>query len=109
MEARGIAKEHEVSFGDASYWKEWHEERKLDAMRRAIKEKFEQHSDLKAKLLATGQAILVEENDVSGFWYVGQIRGVGMALPKILAICLATSSLHIATPTSNPHYLHTPP
>ena len=39
-------------------------------MRRAIKEKFEQHPDLKQKLIETGSAVLAESEGVNTYWYV---------------------------------------
>ena len=68
FKAKEISKEHEKGFGDKSYWNEWHEERKLDAMRRAVKEKFEQHPDLKKRLIDTGDAGLVENESSNSYW-----------------------------------------
>lgn len=49
---------------------------KLDAMAEIIEAKFEQHPDLKAKLIATGDAELIEGNTWNDtFW--GVCRGVG--------------------------------
>ncbi len=72
-EAKKISQECAGKIMDSGYWKEWREERRLDAMRRAIKEKFEQHPDLKKKLIATGNAILVEDESVNPYWYLFRV------------------------------------
>lgn len=52
---------------------------KFDRMRRVLRAKFEQHDDLKALLLSTGNARLVEsatvDNEVNRLW--GEVNGVG--------------------------------
>lgn len=67
-EAKEISKENEGKIDDSEYWKEWKNERRLDVMRRAIKEKFEQHPDLRQKLFATGNIELIENEDANPFW-----------------------------------------
>jgi ribA/ribD-fused uncharacterized protein len=41
---------------------------KVDVMRRAVRAKFEQHPDLAARLLATGDARIVEHTGNDRFW-----------------------------------------
>lgn len=52
---------------------------KFDRMRAVLRAKFEQHEDLKALLLSTGTARLVEsatvDNEVNRLW--GEVNGVG--------------------------------
>lgn len=51
--------------------------------------KFTQHSDLKAELLSTGDAELVEDSDKDAFWGVGADRRgrneLGKALERLRA------------------------
>jgi len=49
---------------------DWHEV-KLGIMRRADRAKFTQHRDLAERLLATGEAELVEDSSSEPFWGVG--------------------------------------
>jgi N-glycosidase YbiA len=49
---------------------DWHNA-KLDIMRRADFTKFSQHSDLAALLLATGEALLIEDSPSEPFWGTG--------------------------------------
>jgi ribA/ribD-fused uncharacterized protein len=49
---------------------DWHEA-KLEIMRRGDAAKFAQHPDLAARLLATGDAELVEDSPFEPFWGVG--------------------------------------
>lgn len=44
---------------------------KLDIMRRADQAKYAQHTDLAMRLIATGQAVLVEDNPNEPFWGTG--------------------------------------
>ena len=59
---------------------------KFDRMRRVLRAKFTQHSDLKANLLATGSARLVEsttvDNMVNRLW--GEVNGVGKNMLGVL-------------------------
>lgn len=52
---------------------------KFDRMRRVLRAKFTQHEDLRALLLSTGEARLVEsatvDNEVNRLW--GEVNGVG--------------------------------
>jgi ribA/ribD-fused uncharacterized protein len=41
---------------------------RIDIMRVALRAKFEQHDELRALLLSTGEAKLVEHTDNDGFW-----------------------------------------
>jgi N-glycosidase YbiA len=41
---------------------------KLEVMRKAVRAKFEQHRDLAALLLGTGDALLVEHTENDGYW-----------------------------------------
>ncbi len=45
---------------------------KVDRMRDVLRAKFNQHEDLKQKLLETGDAILVEDSKTDRFWGVGK-------------------------------------
>ena len=47
------------------------EEIKVDVMRVAVCAKFTQHADLAARLLATGDAELIEDSTRDGFWGAG--------------------------------------
>jgi ribA/ribD-fused uncharacterized protein len=49
---------------------DWHEA-KLDIMRRADHAKFSQHPDLATLLLATGEAMLIEDSPSEPFWGTG--------------------------------------
>lgn len=54
------------------------EQIKMDAMCSAVKAKFEQNDDLRVRLLATREAVLVEGNDWGDtFWGVDEKTGVG--------------------------------
>jgi ribA/ribD-fused uncharacterized protein len=55
---------------------DWHEV-KLDIMRRADAAKFHQHPDLAARLLATGDAELIEDSPAEPFWGTGP-DGLGL-------------------------------
>ncbi|MGO9132604.1 MAG: NADAR family protein [Methylovirgula sp.] len=50
---------------------DWHEV-KLDIMRRADCAKFAQHADLARRLLATGDAELIEDSRSEAFWGAGR-------------------------------------
>jgi len=69
FEAKKISKRSVRKVKDASYWKEWRDERRMDVMRRGIKEKFGQHSDLKKKLIETEDKELIENETFNAFWY----------------------------------------
>ena len=45
---------------------------KVDRMRDVLRAKFNQHEDLKQKLLDTGDAILVEDSKTDRFWGIGK-------------------------------------
>lgn len=49
---------------------------KMDRMRRVLLAKFSNHSELTEKLLATGEAKLIEESKTDAFWGIGK-RGTG--------------------------------
>jgi len=49
---------------------DWHDT-KLDVMRRADAAKFDQHADLAARLLATGDAELIEDAPFEAYWGTG--------------------------------------
>lgn len=49
---------------------------KVDRMRGVLMAKFSQHEDLEKKLLATGDARLVEDSKTDAFWGIGK-KGVG--------------------------------
>ena len=57
---------------------------KVDRMREVLKEKFRQHTDLKEKLLATGDAILIEESKSDAFWGTGKKGNGKNMLGKLL-------------------------
>jgi ribA/ribD-fused uncharacterized protein len=53
--------------------KDWWEENKVIVMRNLLMCcKFSQHPDLAEKLLATGDAILIEDSPTDSFWGIGQ-------------------------------------
>jgi len=52
---------------------------KLEAMRRALAAKFSQHDDLRAQLLATGDAVLLENSKKDSYWGVGA-DGTGLSM-----------------------------
>jgi predicted NAD-dependent protein-ADP-ribosyltransferase YbiA (DUF1768 family) len=60
---------------------------KFDVMERCVREKFTRHADLRAKLLATGDAVLEEGNDWGDrVWGVYQGQGdnrLGKILMKV--------------------------
>ena len=64
-----MAREMETQWGDAEHWKNWHEERKLFAMRQAIKAKFDQNPELAEQLMATGEKHLIEDSPSDAYWY----------------------------------------
>eukprot|EP00826_Nyctotherus_ovalis_P057540 TRINITY_DN7875_c0_g1_i2.p1 TRINITY_DN7875_c0_g1~~TRINITY_DN7875_c0_g1_i2.p1 ORF type:complete len:122 (+),score=26.18 TRINITY_DN7875_c0_g1_i2:77-442(+) len=89
-EAKKVSKENVGKIKDAAYWKEWREERRMDVMRRAIKEKFNQHPDLKQKLIDTGDKELIENENFNPFWYILTLH-LGMERKKGRLICLGNS------------------
>ncbi|MCF8882739.1 NADAR family protein [Erythrobacter sp. SN021] len=66
---------------------------KFDRMRDVLRVKFEQHEDLKALLLSTGNARLVEsatvDNEVNRLW--GEVDGVGKNMLGVLLMELRDS------------------
>jgi hypothetical protein len=57
---------------------------KIDRMKRVLRAKFDQHPDLKLKLIATGYANLFEDSKTDAFWGVGK-NGTGKnVLGKLL-------------------------
>lgn len=68
-----------LSFDINSNWNEI----KVDRMRRVLKAKFAQHTDIKAKLLNTGDAVLIEESNTDAFWGIGK-KGVGKNMLGVL-------------------------
>lgn len=66
---------------------------KFDRMRNVLRVKFEQHEDLKALLLSTGNARLVEsatvDNEVNRLW--GEVDGVGKNMLGVLLMELRDS------------------
>lgn len=57
------------------YWMDW-DTRRLEVMEFFVRRKFQDNPDLAEKLLATGDAVLIEGNDWGDkFW--GQVDGVG--------------------------------
>ncbi len=67
-QAKKLARKLSENFGDTEYWRVWNEERKLMAMRRALKAKFEQNPKLAEQLLATGSAYLIEDSRKDTYW-----------------------------------------
>ena len=65
---------------------------KFDRMRAVLRAKFTQHEDLRALLLSTGDARLVEsattDNDVNRLW--GEVNGVGRNILGVLLMELRT-------------------
>lgn len=60
------------------------EENKLDMMRRALKVKFTQQPELRAKLLATGDAPLAENSPFDSYWGLGRDQSGTNWLGKLL-------------------------
>ncbi len=52
---------------------------RIDAMRRALAAKFAQHGDLREQLLATGDAVLLEDSKKDAFWGAGP-DGSGLSM-----------------------------
>lgn len=50
--------------------------KKVDRMRQVLEAKFTQHPDLKAKLLATGDKLILEDSKMDSFWGNGK-KGTG--------------------------------
>lgn len=73
------------------YRPDW-ETRKIEAMRTAIKAKFDQHPDLRALLLATGQATLIEDSQEDYYWGIGA-TGTGKNMLGILLMELRDAYL----------------
>ena len=63
-----MARKYQAEYGNAAYWKEWHEVRKLLVMRVALRAKFDQHPDLAERLIATGDKHLVEDSPSDAYW-----------------------------------------
>lgn len=57
---------------------------KLGVMRQAVEAKFRQHDDLRALLLATGDAVLVEHTENDDYWGDGGDGSGGNHLGRIL-------------------------
>jgi ribA/ribD-fused uncharacterized protein len=53
-------------------------------MRQAVQAKFTQHDDLRAVLLATGDALLVEDSPTDAYWGIGSHGGGRNKLGQIL-------------------------
>lgn len=60
---------------------------KVDRMWDVLREKFRQHQDLREMLLATGEAILIEESKNDAFWGIGK-RGNGKNMLGILLMSI---------------------
>lgn len=77
---------------------------KFDRMREVLRAKFNQHDDLRALLLSTGDARLVEtatvDNDVNRTW--GEVNGVGR---NMLGVLLMEVRDELRAGTSAGHYL----
>ncbi len=68
-EAKKLARKFESVWGDAEYWSNWHEERKMNTMRKALKAKFDQNVGLAEQLIATGNKCLIEDSPKDDYWY----------------------------------------
>lgn len=64
--------------------------RKVNVMRQALIAKFSQHSELRSALLATGDAILVENSKKDYFWGIGA-EGTGKSMLGALLMELRAS------------------
>lgn len=73
------------------YRPDWDTE-KIEAMRRAIREKFDQHDDLRAMLLGTGNATLIEDSQSDYYWGIGE-TGTGKNMLGILLMELRETYL----------------
>lgn len=75
---------------------------KFDRMRAVLRAKFTQHDDLKALLLSTGDAQLIEtatvDSPVNRLW--GEVNGVGRNMLGIMLVELR-SQLRIESPSSS--------
>jgi ribA/ribD-fused uncharacterized protein len=56
---------------------------KVERMRQVLKAKFDQHRDLAEKLVATGDAALIEESNMDAFWGIGK-KGNGKNMLGVL-------------------------
>jgi N-glycosidase YbiA len=66
MDARNLGRTRSVPLREG-----W-DEMKDDVMRRAIRLKFETHSELRELLLSTGEAEIVEDSPVDSYWGCGK-------------------------------------
>lgn len=68
---------------------------KVQRMLEVLRVKFNQHPDLQARLLATGNAVLIEESKTDSFWGIGPSGDgknmLGQLLMKVRAELLARS------------------
>jgi ribA/ribD-fused uncharacterized protein len=62
---------------------------KVDRMRKVLHSKFIQHPELGEKLLATKEAVLIEESNTDAFWGIGK-KGTGKNMLGILLMELRT-------------------
>ena len=68
---------------------DWHEA-KVDVMRHAIAAKFAQHPDLRAMLIGTGDAVLMENSKKDYYWGCGA-DGTGKSMLGVLLMELRAS------------------
>lgn len=66
--------------------------KKIEAMRVAIKAKFDQHEDLRALLIETGDSTLIEDSREDYYWGIGE-AGTGKNMLGILLMELRDSYL----------------
>ena len=83
LEAKRLARKYEKEFGDEEYWRIWNEERKVEVMRKGIRAKFNQNPEMKEKLLATGNKVLIEDSSKDDYWG-GAIKGSANMLGYLL-------------------------
>jgi N-glycosidase YbiA len=82
-ETASLAKTQAWAFGKDLLDPEW-DSKRVEVMKQALRCKFLQHGDLRGRLLATGDAILVERSDKDGFWGDGPGRDGRNVLGELL-------------------------
>jgi len=58
-----------MQYKNHEHWENWREDRKLLAMRKALKAKFDQNPKLAEMLLETGNKYLIEDSPKDDYWY----------------------------------------
>jgi hypothetical protein len=73
------------------------DEVKVDRMRAVVRAKFQQHPDLRAKLIATGHAMLIEKSKMDAFWGIGKSgKGRNMLGQLLMAVRVEITAMQSA-------------